>query len=180
MKAKYPDVDVEAVDFGSLSFAEQLRVARQTDVLAGIHGAGLTHTMFLREGATAVVEILPADMVDNYMGFRNMANMRGVGYFRTHAIPVGTEPSGGDRGNEPQHQGESNEGREKEQEKGQDGSDTPAALTNDSAVSVAPKAKRASWHREDFHIDADAFVEAIGAAIQSLYNKNRHEHDVVV
>lgn len=78
-------VTVRAIDFAALPFAEQLRVVRETDVLVGVHGAGLTHAMFLREGATAVVEILPPEL--DHVGFRNLAAMRGLGYFRVHADP---------------------------------------------------------------------------------------------
>lgn len=87
VRARFPLVEVHTVDFGTLSFAEQLAVAQSTDVLVGIHGAGLTHTMFLRE-TSAVVEIQPLDMDSTYMGFRNMAGMRGVSYFRAEARPV--------------------------------------------------------------------------------------------
>ncbi|EPE09836.1 hypothetical protein F503_07612 [Ophiostoma piceae UAMH 11346] len=88
LRARYPDIEVQEVDFGAMPFAEQLVIAQNTDVLVGVHGAGLTHTMFLREQSTAVVEIQPSDMGNAYMGFRNLANMRGISYFRTKATPV--------------------------------------------------------------------------------------------
>ncbi|KAL2759993.1 glycosyltransferase family 61 protein, partial [Sodiomyces alcalophilus JCM 7366] len=75
-------VRVQAVDFAALSFPDQVRLARETDVLVGVHGAGLTHILFMRRGAGAVVEIQP-DGLDQ-KGYRNVANLLDLGYFRTH------------------------------------------------------------------------------------------------
>ncbi|EFY84844.1 DUF563 domain protein [Metarhizium acridum CQMa 102] len=77
-----PHLDLEIVDFAGFSFAEQLKIVRETDLLIGVHGAGLTHTMFLPPGS-AVVEILPGDFA--HMGFRNLAQILGHRYYRTHA-----------------------------------------------------------------------------------------------
>ena len=147
LRARYPGIDVQEVDFGAMSFAEQLAVAQDTDVLVGVHGAGLTHTMFLREQSTAVVEIQPTDMGNAYMGFRNLANMRGISYFRTEATPVEVVTA-----------------------------EATAAQT--SAGNVSAVAKRASWHTENFEIDTEVFIRAVGAGIQSVYNKNMHSHKV--
>ena len=57
-KRAVPHLNIEIVDFAGFSFAEQLKIVRETDLLIGVHGAGLTHTMFLPPGS-AVVEILP-------------------------------------------------------------------------------------------------------------------------
>ena len=46
--------DVRVVDFARLTFAEQLREVREADLLVGIHGAGLSHVMFMSDGATLV------------------------------------------------------------------------------------------------------------------------------
>lgn len=73
-----PAAELKVVDFAALSFAEQLRVVRETDVLVGVHGAGLTHGMFLRPGS-AMVEILPGGL--EHRGFRNLARQMGHGYF---------------------------------------------------------------------------------------------------
>ncbi|KAK6222049.1 DUF563 domain-containing protein [Colletotrichum tabaci] len=88
-RVKFPGVNFQAFDFGALSFPDQLRVVQSTDVLVGVHGAGLTHTMFLREGGAAVVEIQPSSM--SYKGFRNMAQMLGQAYVSAHAEMVGAE-----------------------------------------------------------------------------------------
>ncbi|KAK1574677.1 DUF563 domain-containing protein [Colletotrichum navitas] len=88
VRSKFPDINTQLIDLATLPFAEQIRIAQTTDVLVGVHGAGLTHTMFLREGA-AVVEIQPEDMF--HKGFRNLAKMIGVHYVSTHAEMVGAE-----------------------------------------------------------------------------------------
>ncbi|KJK74011.1 hypothetical protein H634G_10742 [Metarhizium anisopliae BRIP 53293] len=80
-KRAVPHLNIEIVDFGEFSFAEQLKIVRETDLLIGVHGAGLTHTMFLPPGS-AVVEILPGDFA--HMGFRNLAQLLGHQYHRTH------------------------------------------------------------------------------------------------
>lgn len=82
VKKAVPHLHLEIVDFAAFSFAEQLRIVRETDLLIGVHGAGLTHTMFLPPGS-AVVEILPGDFA--HLGFRNLAQMLGHQYYRTHA-----------------------------------------------------------------------------------------------
>ena len=47
------NVDVRAVNMASLTFKEQLIVIRSTNILIGMHGAGLSHIMFLPEEAGA-------------------------------------------------------------------------------------------------------------------------------
>jgi hypothetical protein len=44
--------------FGNSTLAEDIRAAREADVLVGMHGAGLTHAHFMRKGS-ALVEIRP-------------------------------------------------------------------------------------------------------------------------
>ena len=69
------------VDLAHLSFAEQIEVMSRTDVLAAVHGAGLTHAMFLPPEAS-VVELLPPGF--GHKGFRNLAKLRGLRYFSVH------------------------------------------------------------------------------------------------
>jgi protein O-GlcNAc transferase len=79
---KIPHISLEVVDFEKLTFPRQLGIVRRTDVLVGVHGAGLAHTLFLRPGS-AIVEIQPEGF--KHQGFRNLAQLMDVGYFRTHA-----------------------------------------------------------------------------------------------
>jgi protein O-GlcNAc transferase len=85
LRYMFPDIRVQSVDFASLPFAEQLAVARGTDILVGVHGAGLTHGMFMRPGST-IVEIIPQGL--EFKGFRNMAKLFNHHYFSSHALKI--------------------------------------------------------------------------------------------
>lgn len=93
VEEKYPNVNVSSVDFDLLSVPEQLELVQRTDILVGLHGAGLTHIMFMSQGA--VVEIRPPDF--HHKGFKNLAQMMGIKYFTAHGeLPathdIGTKP----------------------------------------------------------------------------------------
>ncbi|KAK5689534.1 hypothetical protein LTR97_012874 [Elasticomyces elasticus] len=78
LQARFPDVTMRLVDFSKLSFRQQLQIARSSDILVGVHGAGLTHGMFLKP-SSSIVEILPPTLA--YKGFKNMARFCGLSYF---------------------------------------------------------------------------------------------------
>jgi len=82
LQSKYPNVKVNLLDLAEYSMSDQVRIASESDILAGVHGAGLTHAIFQRPGS-ALVEIIPNSF--NHKGFRNLAKMRGLQYFGTHA-----------------------------------------------------------------------------------------------
>lgn len=82
LRKEIPNMKLNVVDFGAISFAEQLKIVRETDLLVGVHGAGLTHLMFLQPGSAAL-EILPEGL--QHKGFRNLAQMLGINFFRAHA-----------------------------------------------------------------------------------------------
>ena len=86
LKTTYPSLKVQMVNLAAIPFAEQLKIIRNTDILAGVHGAGLTHGLFLPPGS-AMVEILPADFKNK--SFRNLAHLLGHHYFSSHAIGNG-------------------------------------------------------------------------------------------
>ncbi|KAG9254074.1 DUF563 domain-containing protein [Emericellopsis atlantica] len=86
LKKRNPHIFFQAIDFGAIPFSEQLAIVRNTDLLVGVHGAGLTHSLFMREDAGAVVEIQPEGV--NYRMFRNCAHLRGSGYYRVHAKEI--------------------------------------------------------------------------------------------
>ncbi|KAJ5724843.1 DUF563 domain-containing protein [Penicillium malachiteum] len=73
----FPRVKIQSIDFAAIFYKDQLEIIQNTDILAGIHGAGLTHGIFLPPGS-AMVEILPYDL--NHKGFRKIAALRGHGY----------------------------------------------------------------------------------------------------
>lgn len=72
------NVELRVVDFAKLSFVEQVKVAAVTDILIGVHGNGLSHTLFLPEGAS-LIEIFPEDVLR--VEYRFFARARGLGYF---------------------------------------------------------------------------------------------------
>jgi protein O-GlcNAc transferase len=82
LRSKYPNVKINLLDLAEYSMSDQVRIASESDILAGVHGAGLTHVIFQRPGST-LVEIIPNNF--NHKGFRNLAKMRGLKYFSTHA-----------------------------------------------------------------------------------------------
>lgn len=80
MKTKWSEVaDFRIIDFAGMPFHEQIKIARDTDVMVGLHGAGLTHHMFMEEGRGALVEIQPDRLC--FQGFRNSARTTGHAYF---------------------------------------------------------------------------------------------------
>lgn len=76
---------IHLVDLAALPFAEQIRIVRNSDVLVGVHGAGLTHGLWMRE-RSVMVEILPEGFT--HKGFRNLAGALGHSYFSTHGSLV--------------------------------------------------------------------------------------------
>ncbi|KAL5333048.1 hypothetical protein BJX70DRAFT_382080 [Aspergillus crustosus] len=82
LRTYLPHTRIQSVDFAAISFSEQLAIAHQKDVLVGVHGAGLTHGIFLPPDS-AMVEILPWNL--NHKGFRNVAALLGHTYFSVHA-----------------------------------------------------------------------------------------------
>jgi protein O-GlcNAc transferase len=81
LKSKYPRVTVQNYDFAAIPLKQQLKIIQNTDILVGVHGAGLTHGFFLSP-RSAVVEILPPKL--NHKGFRNVASLMDLGYFSAH------------------------------------------------------------------------------------------------
>ena len=58
LKVKFYQHNVTGVQMDSLDMHKQLSLISKTDILIGMHGAGLTHTLFLPKHA-GVIEILP-------------------------------------------------------------------------------------------------------------------------
>jgi glycoprotein 2-beta-D-xylosyltransferase len=79
--AAMPGVTVRAVALEQLGVQEQLALSVETDVLVGMHGAGLTHTLFLPPWA-GVLELYPAYASTRRRHFRRLAGWRGLAYRR--------------------------------------------------------------------------------------------------
>ncbi|XP_065068055.1 EGF domain-specific O-linked N-acetylglucosamine transferase-like [Rhopilema esculentum] len=72
-----PNVLVDAVDFNwNMPFLEQLQISHNTDIFIGIHGAGLTHALFLPDWAV-LFELYNTDDVNCY---KDLSRLRGVTY----------------------------------------------------------------------------------------------------
>lgn len=71
-------VVLDAVDFATISFPEQVSRTARTSILVGFHGAGLTQILFASRPA-ALVELFPYNRKEK--GIKNMAVLAGYGYF---------------------------------------------------------------------------------------------------
>ncbi|KAL2850711.1 hypothetical protein BJY01DRAFT_209582 [Aspergillus pseudoustus] len=91
LRTKYPHVTIQSYDFAGVPLKRQLEIVQNTDILLGVHGAGLTHGFFLSP-RSAMVEILPPKL--NHKGFRNIASLMDVGYFSAHGDKVSTVKRG--------------------------------------------------------------------------------------
>ncbi|KAL3479914.1 hypothetical protein BJX99DRAFT_255074 [Aspergillus californicus] len=90
LQSELTHIRTQSVDFAAIPFTKQLAIAQQTDVLAGVRGAGLTHGLF-PPPHSAMVEILPPDL--NHKGFRNFAELLGHAYFSVYASQSGPPPA---------------------------------------------------------------------------------------
>jgi protein O-GlcNAc transferase len=152
LREQIPHIKLDVVDFAAITFEEQLRIVRDTDVLVGVHGAGLTHTMFMREKAGVIVEMQPETLRNPetgspHNGFRNLANMLRLDYFRIHVPQVSAKTP--EEGN---------------------------AARTESGRKAAEK--RDGWHIDDVQVDKDRFLEVMNMAVKSLYAKGVWNFDV--
>lgn len=68
---------MQRVNFGKqISFKDQLRISSNSDVFIGIHGAGLTHLLFLPKWAS-LFELYNCEDPNCY---KDLARLRGVNY----------------------------------------------------------------------------------------------------
>jgi capsular polysaccharide biosynthesis protein len=76
-------MDVNIVDMSKMSYFEQLKLVRNTNVLVGVHGAGLMFIMFAADEAV-LVEIHPSYRQDRH--FRHAARMTGKIYMPLRSL----------------------------------------------------------------------------------------------
>ena len=174
LRAHIPHLKVQSIDFASLSFAEQIKAVRDTDILVGVHGAGLTHAMFLPESAV-VVEILPKGL--EHKGFRNFAALLGHAYFSAHGLKARA-------------------GREEAKAGVLVGVVDGVARTNGSAKAggggvkekplgfvpgtgtAALRKRDSDCQEEDVLLEKERFLELIDVAVKVMYNKGLRNYDV--
>lgn len=78
LKQLYPLHRIQVRSFESLPLGEQVRIVHRSDVLCGVHGAALMHTLFMRP-CTELVEFRPHTFRRNRI-FENLAMLRSVHY----------------------------------------------------------------------------------------------------
>ncbi|KAF2251139.1 glycosyltransferase family 61 protein [Trematosphaeria pertusa] len=153
LKKAFPDIQVNVYDFAQLDFAAQLNVTHNTNVLVGVHGAGMMHTIYLRPGS-AVVEIQPQS--NTFQGHRNFARGLELEYYMTHGKDAKTEE----------------ELREEEE--------AERAGKDERSVAVAGGLqKRYDWQTNNVMVEPDRFVRLVGAAIYAVYGKRDDTEDVM-
>jgi glycoprotein 2-beta-D-xylosyltransferase len=79
IKSKYPNFTVRGVQIDLFDMKKQLKLIASTDVLIGMHGAGLSHTLFLPKHA-GLIEFYPTYWSIGNIHFRAMAKWRNLHY----------------------------------------------------------------------------------------------------
>ncbi|WAQ99366.1 RCN11-like protein [Mya arenaria] len=80
LKNNFPEANIAAIRLEDLTMLEQLSLITNTDILVGMHGAGLSHVLFLPDHAL-VIELFPLSFhSDTYIHFRTFARWRNLKY----------------------------------------------------------------------------------------------------
>ncbi|EFC38497.1 predicted protein [Naegleria gruberi] len=74
------EFEVKKVDFVHYSLKEQIELVHNSDFLIGFHGAGLTHTFFLPEGTSALLEIWNSPRLESWRCFEQITRWKGNAY----------------------------------------------------------------------------------------------------
>jgi glycoprotein 2-beta-D-xylosyltransferase len=77
--SQYPNVNFSWNHFEELSFVEQLKIIVETDIFVGVHGAGLTHVLFLKSNR-ALIELAGFTQIGDH--FDLLASMNKINYHR--------------------------------------------------------------------------------------------------
>ena len=81
-KGTFPQFQVRGVQIDLFEFKHQLQLVASADILVGMHGAGLTHTVFLPKHA-ALIELIPSYWSHmSHDHFRALARWRHLDYFQ--------------------------------------------------------------------------------------------------
>ena len=89
--SQHPHINFSSNHFEEKSIVDQLKIVVGTDVFVGIHGAGLTHTVFLKSNR-ALVELVGGPQSGHH--FDLFASMNSVNYYPcqiTNGSPTTTQ-----------------------------------------------------------------------------------------
>lgn len=149
LRAKYPFFEVKCIDLAALDFASQVKLISGTDILSGVHGAGLALSMF-QQPESAVVEILPHGL--QHKEFRNLAKLRGLNHFGTHAFEV---KSGG----LSKRYGDVMVGTYRIKHQNEDWQNNDVEVTEEQFLSLMGQTIESMYHRHKLHKDLDEVPE---------------------
>ena len=83
-------VTFEAIDYGTLDFKDQIKKDLEIDVMVGPHGAGLMHSIFMRDRAVLLELFIDGSSVNRH--FHNLANWAGKRYIgKAYSNPIDTK-----------------------------------------------------------------------------------------
>ena len=92
LRDKFPKYNIRGVQIDLFEMQQQLQFISQTDILIGMHGAGLTHAMFLSK-TSALIELLPVYWSSANEHFQAIARWRHLHYERwTNTDPMNESP----------------------------------------------------------------------------------------
>ena len=81
VRQKFPSHTISGVQLDSFSFRKQLEIIANTDVLIGMHGAGLTMSLFLPSHG-GLIELFPLYYSPSNVHFKSIAQWRNLTYVR--------------------------------------------------------------------------------------------------
>lgn len=84
-KKRFPHDNVTGLQIDKLNMQDQLKVIANVDILIGMHGAGLTHTLFLPQHA-GLIELYPTYWSNANTHFKSMARWRNLHYLTWNNI----------------------------------------------------------------------------------------------
>ena len=76
---EFPHYSIKGMQMDKLSMKEQVAIISKTNILIGMHGAGMSHVLFLPAGS-GVIELFPYDTLPSNIHFKAMSRWRQLTY----------------------------------------------------------------------------------------------------